>query len=128
MNKPFPKPSFCTFAPAFTITGTQPSILVGTDSGGIYKFNDFHSKFYVYGKPIHESDKLNSFVSRESFKQGHLYEVKFVMFVNGNPERFVSLDDNGTLCVWKYTKNAFNRDLGFFRPYDLKRFEICFNF
>ena len=126
--QPGTHPVTVCFHPAFTITGRNPSIMVGSEGGAIVKFNmDFRindldvALAYLppfvdveYVLPQNAPDVIlaagkprkGNRVYRELFHY-HRSAIIYMGVVGKVSDRLVSVDDQGHLAIWEYSHDRF---------------------
>jgi len=116
------RPSYLAFHPSQTVTGQQPSVLIGTTGGSWFKFNTEGTARVVFapccaGNPGGEAEavapEMPNVPRRELFVR-HLARLLLVQ-PYGDATRHVTLDAQGYLALWPYTPKAFSQ-LGWFSP------------
>jgi len=126
--QPGTHPMVACFHPSMTITGRNPSIIVGSDGGNIIKFNiDYRINnldapiLYLppfvdveYVHPQNAPDLIltagrprrGNRVYRELF-HFHQTTIIFIGVVDKVSEKLVSMDDQGYIALWEYTHSNF---------------------
>eukprot|EP00290_Baffinella_frigidus_P054806 CAMPEP_0180351112 /NCGR_PEP_ID=MMETSP0989-20121125/6348_1 /TAXON_ID=697907 /ORGANISM="non described non described, Strain CCMP2293" /LENGTH=1100 /DNA_ID=CAMNT_0022340519 /DNA_START=84 /DNA_END=3386 /DNA_ORIENTATION=+ len=116
------RPSCLVFHPCQTITGQQPSVMVGTVGGAWFKFNTkvvtkavFAPCVGVNNGGVEEAvDPAHPTVPKRELFVRHLAKMLLVQpFADAS--RQVTVDDAGYIGIWPYNKKSFST-LGWFSP------------
>ena len=132
------KPTSVSFHPSLSLLGLNSAILVGSDGGDMIKFN-MDTKNSAVDAPIlylppfidreytHPANARNDVViaralpntkgnkvSRELF-HFHKTRIVFIDIVMKTSDKIITVDENGTLAVWKYSAHFFEQKF-WFRP------------
>jgi len=132
------KPTSVSFHPSLSLLGLNSAILVGSDGGDMIKFN-MDTKNSAVDAPIlylppfidreytHPANARNDVViaralpntkgnkvSRELF-HFHKTRIVFIDIVMKTSNKIITVDENGTLAVWKYSAQFFEQKF-WFRP------------
>ena len=128
LPQPGTHPVVACFHPSFTITGRNPSILIGSDGGNIMKFNidyriDDLDAPILYLPPftdveyVHPQNAPDLILAAGKTRKGnrvyrelfhfHRSAVIFIGIVNKISDKIVSVDEGGHIAIWQYTKPNF---------------------
>lgn len=135
-------PTHCCFHPSFTITGRNPSVMVGTEGGDVLKINmDFRvndidapivnlppfvtAEFVlpqnapdVVLAPANRQRKGNR-VYRELFFY-HKSPIVFMGVLKRTTDTIITIDEDGHVALWKYSDEYFG-GTATFRPFMTRR-------
>jgi len=126
--QPGTHPMVACFHPSMTITGRNPSILVGSDGGDIIKFNiDYRINNldapilylppFVDVEYVHPQNAPDLILSAGRPRRGnrvyrelfhfHQTTIIFIGIVDKVSEKIVTMDDMGYIALWEYTAANF---------------------
>ncbi len=142
-------PCQVAFHPSLTLCGRNPSIMVGTEGGDLLKFNmDFRVNDldapiiniqpfveFEFVHPMNASalttdiylnpskkDRKGNRVYRELFYY-HKSPIVFLGALHRHSNELVSIDEDGYMALWEYTKEAY-KGTACFRPKRTRRLDM----
>jgi len=124
------QPTAVCFTPSLTVTGTQPTVLLGLKGGTVIKHNAPHVKMSCFAKMAAPPPPfvryavrrdLPNFPAREYFVN-HKARVLF-LGAAGDGTTIVTMDADSVICTWEYRPESFS-SLGWYMPIKVRRLNV----